>query len=129
MSSRALSYASKVDRLDEFAERFADVVVENPDWSEVFAKHNSADTVFYCDPSYVGYEDLYLVNTIDYEALVDGLAGLEGDWVCSYEDLPEGFEDVYVLDRDEKGFINNGKRGEVKDAKERLMMNFEPKEV
>jgi len=69
------------------------------------------------------------VNTIDHEAPVDGLAGLEGDWTCSYEDLPEAFEDVYVLDRDEKRFINSGKRGSAKDAKERLVMNFDPESV
>jgi DNA adenine methylase len=33
---------------------------------------------------------------------------------------------VYVLDRDEKRFINSGKRGEAKDAKERSMMSFDP---
>ncbi|WP_424015199.1 hypothetical protein ACOZ35_04155 [Halorubrum xinjiangense] len=31
-----------------------------------------------------------------------------------------------MLDRDEKRFINSGKRGEAKDAKERLVMSFEP---
>ena len=121
-----LSYGDKVDRLDESAGRFGDVVVENFDWADVFAKYDSGDTVFYCDPPYVGYEDYCLVNTIDHEALVDELAGLEGDWVYSYEDLPETFEDVYMLDRDEKRFINSGKRGEAKDAKERLVMNFDP---
>ncbi|TKX83968.1 DNA adenine methylase, partial [Halorubrum sp. SS5] len=28
--------------------------------------------------------------------------------------------------RDEKRFINSGKRGEAKDATERLVMNFDP---
>ena len=65
---------------------------------------------------------------IDHAALVNGLAGLEGDWICSHEDLPETFEDVYVLDRDEKRFINSGKRGEAKDSKEQLVMNFDPGE-
>jgi len=88
--SRALSYANKVDRLDEFAKRFGDVVVETLDWADVFEKYDSEDTVFYCDP------------------------------LCGYEDLPGTFEDVYVLDRDEKRFINSGKRGSAKDAKERL---------
>ncbi len=105
------------------------MVLENLDWSEVFEKYDSEDTVFYSDPPYVGYEDYYLVNTIDHEALVDEIAGLEGDWICSYEDLPAGFEDVSVLDRDEKRFINNGKQGSSKDAKERLVMNFEPGRV
>jgi DNA adenine methylase len=115
-----LSYGDKVDRLDESAGRFGDVVVENLDWADVFEKYDSEDTVFYCDPPHVGYEDYYLVNTIDHEALVDGLTGLEGDWICSYEDLPGTFEDVYVIDRNEKRFINSGKRGSAKDAKERL---------
>lgn len=101
----------------------------NFDWAEVFAKYDSAATVFYCDPPNVGDEDYYLVNTIDHEPPVDGLSGLEGDWICSYENLPAGFEDVYVLDRDEKRFINNGKQGSSKDATERLVTNFDPEEV
>jgi len=36
---------------------------------------------------------------------------------------------VYVLDRDKKRFINSGKRGSSKNAKERLVMNFEPEVV
>lgn len=55
----------------------------------MFEKYDSEDTVFYCDPPYVGYEGYYLVNTIDHGAFVDGLAELEGDWICSYEDLPD----------------------------------------
>lgn len=57
VSSRALSYASKLDRLDEFAERVGDVVVENLDRADIFEKYDSEDTVFYCEPPYVGYED------------------------------------------------------------------------
>jgi hypothetical protein len=41
----------------EFAERFGDVAVENPDCADLFAKYDSEDTVFYCEPPYVGYED------------------------------------------------------------------------
>ena len=57
MSSRALSYANKVNSLDEFSEWFGDVVVENLDWADIFEKYDSGATVFYCDPQYVGYED------------------------------------------------------------------------
>jgi len=91
----------------------------------VFKKYDSEDTVFYCDPPYVGSEGYPLVNTIDHEALVDGLAELEVDWICPYEDLPAGFEVEYVLDRDGERFINSGKRGEAKDAKEPLVIKFE----
>lgn len=116
---QAHRYANKVDRLDEFAERFGDVVVENLDWADVFEKYDGEGTVFYCDPPYAGYEDYYLVNTINHEALVDGLAELEDNWIYSYKD-------VYVFDRDEKRFINSGKRGEAKDATQQLVMSFEP---
>ncbi|WP_144900875.1 DNA adenine methylase [Halobellus captivus] len=129
VSSRALTYSNKIDRLDEFAERFAEVVIENLDWADLFEKYDSDETVFYCDPPYVGYEDYYLVNTISHEAFVDALDDLDGRYLCSYEDLPEGFEDVYVLDRDEKRFINNGTSGSAKSAKERLVMNFDPEDA
>ena len=39
-----------------------------------------------------------------------------------------GYEILCVLDRDEKRFINSGKRGEAKDAKGRLVMNFDLEE-
>ena len=42
----------------------------------------------------------------------NGLARLEGNWICSYGNLPATFEDVYVLNRDEKGFINAGRAGQ-----------------
>lgn len=117
------------DRLDEFAGRFRDVILENPNWADVFEKYDGEDTVFYCDPPYVGYEDSYLVTTIDHEAFINGITGLEGNWICSYEDLSGTFEDVYVLDPDEKRFISSGKRGEAKDTKERLVMKFDPEMI
>ena len=44
-------------------------------------------------------------------------------------EFAERFGDVYMLGRDEKRFINSGKRGEGKDVKERLVMNFDPEGV
>ena len=43
--------------------------------------------------------------------------------------LLEGFEDVYMLDRNEKQFINNGKQGLSKDTKERLVIYFDPERL
>ena len=45
------------------------------------------------------------------DELVDALTKFEYDWIWLYEDLPEEFEYVYMLDHDEKRFINSGKRG------------------
>lgn len=69
------------------------------------------------------------MNKIDYEALVDGFVELEGDWIWSYEGLLATFKDVYVLDGEYKRFNNSGKRGSAKDAKERLVVNFDPEGV
>jgi DNA adenine methylase len=129
VSSRALSYSNKLDRLQEFAARFDEVVLENLDWSEAFEKYDAAETVFYLDPPYVGKEDYYLIDTIDHEALVDGLGNLEGRWICSYSELPDGLEEYHVIGRDENHFIGNGASGSTTSARERLVMNFEPEAV
>lgn len=126
VSSRALSYSNKRDRLDDFAARFDDVVLENLDWSEVFEKYDSEETVFYLDPPYVGKEDYYLIDTIEHSALVDALGDLEGRWICSYSELPDGMDEFHVVGRDENHFIGNGKSGSTTSARERLVMNFEP---
>ncbi|WP_423745113.1 DNA adenine methylase (plasmid) [Haladaptatus sp. SPP-AMP-3] len=50
VSSRAKSYANKIERLEKFGARFDDVVLENLDWQEVFEKYGgsySSLIVFY----------------------------------------------------------------------------------
>ncbi len=54
VNNQAQGYANKIDRLEEFAARFDDVVLENLEWSEVFEKYDGPETVFYCGPPYVG---------------------------------------------------------------------------
>jgi DNA adenine methylase len=129
VSSRAKSYSNKRDILLRFGERFADVVIENLDWSEVFEKYDAEDTVFYLDPPYVGKEDYYLIDTIDHGALVDGLGELEGHWICSYSELPDGLDEYHVVGHDENHFMGNGKTESAKSARERLVMNFDPEEA
>lgn len=69
-SAHGSSARTKEFHVDLVAERFSDVVVENLDRADVFEEYDGEDTVFYCDPPYVGYEDYSLVNTIG-EAFVD----------------------------------------------------------
>jgi DNA adenine methylase len=131
VSNSATSYQNKIDRLSEFADRFGDVVVENLDWHDVLSKYDSAETVFYLDPPYVGKEDYYLVNTIDHDALVTALGELDGRFVLSYSDLPESLavEDYHLVERGSKNFMNSGKQGSAKDTRERLVMNIDPETV
>ncbi|SHG77823.1 DNA adenine methylase [Halobaculum gomorrense] len=126
VSNQALSYSNKVDRLHEFAERFEDVVVESLDWSEVFDKYDQPETVFYCDPPYVGSEDAYPVSDIDHEELVQQIKTLDGRCICSYDELPENVDGLHLVGRDEKRFLGNGVSGSTKVARENLLMNFDP---
>ena len=125
--NNATSYANKIGRLQEFAARFDDVVLENLDWSEVFEKYDGEETVFYCDPPYVGKEEYYPVSEIDHAEFVSALGELEGQWVVSYADLPGGLDDYQVVGRGEKNFMGNGKTGSAKRTREHLVMNMKTK--
>ncbi|WP_415381487.1 DNA adenine methylase [Halosimplex sp. TS25] len=125
-ASRALSFSNKIDRLREFAERFDDVVLENLHWRDLVEKYDHPETVFYFDPPYVDAEEYYPASDIDHQEFVDELADLEGRWLCSYQELPEGAEEFEVLCRDEKNYINNGTSGSAKKTREHLLLNFDP---
>lgn len=124
--SQASGFANKIERLHDFAERFAEVTIECLDWRDVLDRYDGPDTVFYLDPPYVGKEHYYPVEPVGHSALVEALDGLEARWVCSYEDLPDGLADHHVVSRDGSFTINAGRGGTSKDATERLVMNFDP---
>lgn len=124
VTNEAQSYVNKIDRLAEFAERFDDVVLENLDWSDVLEKYDGEETVFYCDPPYVGKEDYYPVCDIDHAEFVRVLGELEGDWIVSYAELPGGLDEYHVVGRGERNFMGNGKSGSTKRTREHLVMNF-----
>lgn len=129
VSSRALSFANKLDRLREFADRFEDVVLENLHWRELVEKYDAEETVFYFDPPYVGVEDYYPASDIDHTEFLEIIDDLDARWLCSYQDLPDGAESFYVLGRGDKNFINSGTSGSANKTREHLLMNFEPGEL
>jgi len=126
VNSCAQSYANKIDKLQQFAARFDDVVIENLDWSDLLEKYDGEETVFYCDPPYVGKESMYPVSDIDHAQFVNALDELDGDWILSYAKLPGGLDDYHVMGRDEKNYINNGTSGSANRTREHLVTNFEP---
>ena len=81
--------------------------------------------MFYCDPSYVGKEDYYPVSEIDHAEFVEALGGLEGDWLVSYAELPDGLDEYRVVGRGERNFMGNGKTGSAKRTREHLVVNFD----
>jgi len=124
VSSRAVSFANKIDRLRAFADRFQAVVLEQLHWRELVEKYDSEETVFYFDPPYVGVEGYYPVSEIDHAEFVGVLGELEGKWLCSYQELPEGMDQFRVLGRDERNFMNSGTSGSANETREHLVANF-----
>lgn len=121
---------NKRDRLQAFSERFDHVQIENLDFAELMERYDSPETLFYCDPPYVAEGDvLYSGADFDHGRFVSELAALEGDWIVSYTDLPDGLEEhaVVVDEREQRYRIAQGDGWE-KTNTERLVMNFDPRE-
>jgi DNA adenine methylase len=118
----AHNYDTARDRLDALASRFDGVVVENADYQEVIQEYDTPDTVFYCDPPYVGTEGYY-AGDFDHARFVDTLHDLEADWVVSYADIPLGLSEYPVVEKNahHSGGNANGQNKTV----ERLVMNFD----
>jgi len=108
--TRAGSFASTVDELERFAERFRGVQVEHLDWRKVFDLYDAGGTCFYLDPPYHpdtrgrmsrnnGYR--HELNATDHQELIaavldtDASILLSGYAHPSYDVLEEaGFERV-----------------------------------
>ncbi len=129
-SSKAATFSNKTERLREFADRFDDVVIEHLDWSEAIEKYDREYTVFYADPPYVETSEYYPHSDIDHEALLQELHDVDGYSLLSLENIPEGHsEDWKIVGQDVKRGINSGKSGSGKEARENLLLNFDPEEV
>jgi len=126
-SSRSGQFSRKVDALNEFAERLRGVDVESESWDYIFERYDGPDTVFYLDPPYIGTEGSYQDGAgIDHNKLYRYAANAEGRCLISYDSLPQWYGDGFTVDAKDSEFqMNNGGRGEVKDATEYLIMNFD----
>lgn len=112
--------------LDEVAERFDGVVVENDDYADVIERYDSEETLFYCDPPYMDTNVSY-GEEFDHGTFVDVLQGCSGRWVVSYTQLPSGLEGYPVVAFD--GTHSQLEGGVQKPVSERLVMNFDPDET
>ena len=85
--------------IDAAHERLRGVVIENQDFSRLITHYDSAETLTYCDPPYVGTEFMYDFVTFTSEShilLRDTLIGVEGYFLLSYNDC-EFVRDLYNL--------------------------------
>ena len=120
--NEAQSMRKNVDRLNTVRERFQNVVVECDDWSELLDRYDGTDTFWYFDPPYVGNEHEYQ-GEFAHDEFVAALPDLEGDWMVSYRDLPDGL--AGVAEHVEQ-FQATDRADGTKTATEQLVLSYQP---
>lgn len=126
----ARDYRTACERLVDFAERFATVQIECRDFREVIQCFDSPDTLFYCDPPYVGRENRYKgkFSERDHRDLAELLRGIKGQAIVSYykhplvDELYDGWSCAVI---ETHKFSRPQDAGEERPkAKELLLTNF-----
>ena len=70
------------------AERLRNVVIENKDFEALIKTYDRENTLFYCDPPYVGTEGYYQTGFGEkqHRALSERLSAIKGKFLLSYND-------------------------------------------
>jgi len=131
-TDKAGLWGREVDSLEEFAARLRDVQIENRDYAELLGRFDGENVLFYADPPYVEEGDALYSHegAFDHSRFVDEITDIEGRWMVSYMDLPPGLADYHIVEKGTAQHMNKH-HGESRreSATERLVMNFDPKEV
>lgn len=78
--------------LEEVHERLSAVIIENLHWSEVIARYDRPNTLFYLDPPYWDCETDYgsgVFSKSDFDRLAEVLSGIKGRFMMSINDAPQ----------------------------------------
>ncbi|APX98656.1 DNA adenine methylase [Natronorubrum daqingense] len=130
--NQARTYANQVDRLEMFADRFREVVVEHLDWRACVEQWDDEETLLYFDPPYPDREFRYREGPgFDHGEFVDSLGDLESRWLVSYADPPAALIEVadLVATKETKYRMASGHNGDTEESTEVLAMNFNPREA
>lgn len=127
--NKAGRFANNREKLREFKERFDRVQIENLDYAEVVDRFDSDETLFYADPPYVSEgDDLYTHGEFDHGRFVETVAGIEGEFLISYAELPNGLGEFQTVQKGRQQFMNKQHDNETRstEATETLVMNYDP---
>lgn len=123
-------YYNGVDDLEDFADRFRNVQIENRDYTTILDRFDGQETLFYFDPPYISEGDaLYTGEQFDHRRFVDLLGDTEGMWCVSYTDIPDGLEYEYIVTREEPQNMSNAGTRDKEYRTERLLMNYDPSKI
>lgn len=136
VSSDAKGFENAKQKLHKFADRLMGVYIDNLDWKDCIQKYDfdeddDKDTLFYCDPPYVGTEGHYVEGGFNHDEFVNYLSKINGYIILSYDNLPDALDEnqFIIKSRDSKFYIGNGRNEETKETTEHLILNYDPSEV
>jgi DNA adenine methylase len=110
--------------------RLSRVYIENRPYDAIIKRFDRPDTLFYCDPPYLGFEDYYgpdLFKREEFGRLRDILAGIQGKFILSINDCPEirSIFKGYRIDVVDTSYMARG-ANKKKRVNELLIMNYQP---
>jgi DNA adenine methylase len=120
--SESKAWESNLDKVEYFHERFKGVDVECKSYEKIFDLYDDEGVLFYLDPPYKDTESVYDDSAgFNHDKLAHKLMNLEGDFMLSYDHMPEWADDYYVERRAYKHAVNSVE----KDVYEYLVMSTE----
>ncbi len=114
--------------LDAAHGRLEGVVFESLDWSDVIARYDGPDTLFYLDPPYFGGEADYgkgMFARTDFARMAEQLAGISGAFILSINSTPETRDIFGAFRQDVVRLKYTISKDQATDAEELIVSNRE----
>jgi len=83
--SRAKSYKHSIPKIQTVSERLTDALIENHRFEWIIDQYDHSEAVFYCDPPYLGTEDMYESKKFDHRTILAKLDNIKGKCMLSYD--------------------------------------------
>lgn len=123
----SMTWKGVPERIEQLCQRLQGVSIQNTHFREIIEFYDDEETVFYCDPPYLGTEDSYRVDDFDHSDLADALHDIDGHAIVSYSDRPNGMYGGWTeLTRDHYHDSGCRKDEEEEEVTERLLLNYDP---
>lgn len=133
--NEARSFRGAIDHLEEVVDRLQLVNLECEDYRDVLTRYDRPNTLFYCDPPYVDKGHYYGSSGFDHAEFFRHLFDLEGNWIVSYDTLPDvrvprEYVDTVQIREYEVHYSLDVRENEGREpSTERLVLNFDPVKV
>ncbi|WP_135855046.1 DNA adenine methylase [Halorussus salinus] len=121
--SPARTFDNARQRIQTLAQRFGQVTIENQDYQAILENYDDSavDVLFYCDPPYLGAEDVY-GEEFNHQKFAECLREVENDWMVSYSEVPNALQSYTIVERESRHRMRRSSPG----VNERLICNFAP---